>query len=199
MRTTRPISTISYNSESFLLHQLKELVKEHKISDYMYIIHKAESDEKKDHIHLWLKPNTLIDTMDIQSFLTEIDYAHPDKPFRCIDFRLGAIDDWLLYNQHYEPYLASKFESREHHYCKFDFRFLDEDTFEDNYKHAFFGSDWAHRNQILEQLSIGQCNPANLILNGTIPLNMASQLNAFEYMRNHYGLDRGSRDNHEEE
>ena len=198
MRTSKPISTISYNSQQFLLHQLDELVKNHRISDYMYICHFAESDERKSHIHLWIKPNTLLDTMDLQKFLTELNPENPAKPYKCIDFHQSNVDDWILYCQHFEPYLASKGESREFHYTKDDFIYNDEDTFEDLYNHAFKGSEWAKRNQTLQALAHGTMNPTELILNGTVPLNMASQLNAFKYMQSHFGLDRGGRANHEE-
>lgn len=199
MRTSKPIATISYNSQEFLVQKLKELLDNHKICDYMFIKHHAEEDEKKDHIHLWIKPNTLLDTMDLQKHFMELDMKNPTKPLKCIDFRVSQVDDWILYNQHYAPYLASKNESRAYHYLKEDFVFADEDTFDDLYNHAFKGSDWAKRFQILEQLANGLINPANLILNGSVPLNMASQLNAFTYMKTHYGTDRGGRPNHEQE
>lgn len=198
MRTSKPIATISYNSEEFLKERLHELMKNHKISDYMYIRHEAEEDEKKQHIHLWIKPNTLLDTMSLQEHFKEIDLNKPTKPLKCIDFIQSKVDDWILYNQHYEPYLASKGESRKYHYTRDDFCYADEDTFQDLYNHAFKGSEWAKRNQILEALAGGQLHPTKLILNGTVPLNMASQLNAFKYMQTHYGLDRGGRPNHEE-
>lgn len=199
MRTSKPIATISYNTQEFLVSKLDELVRNHKICDYIFINHFAESDEKKNHIHLWVKPNTLIDTMDLQTFLTEYSPNTPTKPLKCIDFRLSAVDDWILYNQHFAPYLASKGESREFHYTRDDFVYCDEDTFDDLYNHAFKGSEWAKRFQLLQALSENQYSPTDLILNGTLPLNMASQLNAFKYMQTHYGLDRGGRNNHESE
>lgn len=200
MRTSKPISTISYNSEEHLRMKLSELVRSHKISDWMYIYHLPEVDERKAHFHLWIKPNTLLDTMDLQKHFEEIDLSHPDKPLKCIDFKTSKTDDWILYSEHFVPYLASKGESREVVYSKSDFRFMDEDTFEDTYNHAHKGSDWAHRNQILESIRNNQISPQDLILNGTVPLNLASQLNALEYMKKHYGtLDRGGHDNHEVE
>ena len=197
MRTSKPIATISYNSPEYLTYQLNELVSKHKISDWIFITHFAEEDEKKNHIHLWIKPNTLVDTMDLQKYFLEANPADPKKPFKCIDFRQSSIDDWILYNQHYKPYLASKGESREYHYTRDDFVYCDEDTFDDLYNHAFKGSEWAKRYQILEQLASGMTNPSKLILNGTVPLNMATQLNAFEYMRTHYGTDRGGHEGHD--
>lgn len=101
MNTRKEISTISYNSVEFLTEKLQELLNEHIISDYMFIPHKAEEDETKDHIHLWIKPNKLLDTMDLQSFLQEYDPLHPDKPLKCIDFRFAKTDDWILYSIHY--------------------------------------------------------------------------------------------------
>lgn len=199
MRTSKPISTISYNHDFYLKARLEELYRNRKISDWIFIKHTAEEDEKKDHIHLWIKPNTLLDTMELQLFLQEYDINNPTKPLKCIDFCTSQIDDWILYSMHYAPYLASKNESREYAYTKEDFVFCDEDTFEDSFLHALKGSEWAHRNQLLEQLANRQINPSELILNGSIPLNMACQINAFNYMRDNYGMtDRGGRPNHED-
>lgn len=198
MRTSKPIATISYNTLEFLVMKLEELIANHKISDYILINHFAEEDERKNHIHLWLKPNTLLDTMDLQNFFTELDPTNPLKPLKCIDFRQSQVDDFILYTQHYAPYLASKGEARAYHYTKDDFVFHDQDTFDDLYNHAFKGSDWAKRFQILEALNRGQINPADLIINGTIPLNMASQLNAFKYMQQKYGTtERNGRSGHD--
>lgn len=197
MRTSKPIATISYNTQGYLVHQLDELIKSHRISDYMFINHFAEADERKSHIHLWIKPNTLIDTMDLQKHFLEADPSNPLKPLKCIDFVTSKVDDWILYSQHYEPYLASKGESRQYHYTKDDFVFNDEDNFEDLYMHAFKGSEWARRNQVLQAIAQGIDDPSLLVLNGTVPLNLASQVNSLIYMKTHYGLDRGSHTNHE--
>lgn len=199
MRTSKPIATISYNSQEFLVSKLDELIRNHKISDYMFINHFAEEDERKNHIHLWINPNTLIDSMDLQNFFKEYDIANPLKPLGCIDFKSSKVDDWILYNSHYEPYLASKGESRLYHYTRDDFVYHDEYTFEDRWNHAFKGSDWAKRNQILMAIKEGSKSPTELIMNGTVPLNMASQLSAFKYMQTHYGTDRNGRPNHEDQ
>lgn len=198
MRTTKPVATISYNTERFLISKLNELIKNHKISDYMFIKHYAEADEKKDHIHLWVKPNTLLDTMALQEFLTELDLSKPDKPLKCIDFRTSKSDDWILYCEHFAPYLATKCESREFAYLKEDFICYDSDNFDDLYQHAHKGSEWARRNQILQDINNNILDPASLVLSGVIPLNMASQLNALKYMQRHYGiLDRNNKEGHE--
>ena len=109
MNTSKPIATISYNSEPFLISVLNSLYSLHIISDYMYIVHEPEEDEKKRHIHLFLKPNTKVDTIELQERFKELD-PHNSKPLGCIDFVSSKIDDWILYNQHFKPYLASKHE-----------------------------------------------------------------------------------------
>lgn len=199
MRTSKPIATISYNSQEFLVQKLDELIQNHKISDYVFINHFAEVDEKKNHIHLWIKPNKLLDTMDLQKYLMELDPKNPTKPLKCIDFHISKVDDFILYGQHYAPYLATKGESREYHYTKDDFVYYDEDTFDDLYNHAFKGSEWAKQNQILEALRDNKIDPSELILNGTLPLNMACSLNTLENMMSRSGLYRGAYKNHEEQ
>ena len=82
MRTSKPVATISYNTQPFLDAKLLELVRNKKIQDFVYIYHLAEEDEKKNHCHLYIEPNTLIDTMDIQEFLKEEDPQKPGKPLR---------------------------------------------------------------------------------------------------------------------
>ena len=142
MNTSKPIACISYNSTDFLNMTLKQLHELHIISDYMYIYHKHEEDEKKDHIHLWLKPNTKVDTIELQNRFKELD-PNFDKPLGITDPKSSDIDNWLLYSQHFKPYLISKLEDRVYYYQKSDFVYCDEDTFEENYYHAFHSSDWA--------------------------------------------------------
>lgn len=149
----------------------------------MFIHHFHEEDEKKDHTHLWVKPNKLIDTMALQEQFIEFDPSNPLKPLKTIDWNISQVDDWILYGQHYEPYLASKNQVREFHYTKDDFYYHDEDTFENLYIHAFKGSDWALRIQTLTILNDGQIHPADLIANGSIPLNLATNVRAFQEMR----------------
>lgn len=182
MRTSKPISTISYNTQPFLELKLEELLGRSLISDYMYIYHKAEKDEKKNHIHLWIKPNKLIDTMALQSHFTELVVGQK-KPLKCIDFRSSKVDDWILYNQHYQPYLWSKGEKREFTYSKKDFHYADEDTFEYNYVHAFKASDWANRGNILKEIAKGDVKPFDMLVLQRIPLERASNLSAMMFLK----------------
>lgn len=182
MRTSKEIGTISYNTEAYLYDRLQELLRNKVISDYMYIPHIPEKDEGKPHIHLWIKPNKLLDTMDLQEYFEEHDPSS-SKPLKCIDFRPSKTDDWILYNQHYEPYLSYKGEDREFYYSKSDFRYADVDQFEHLYNHAFKGSDFARRYQILKKLQDDTFSGYDMIASGMIPLNMAGNVNAFEQLR----------------
>ena len=195
MNTCKPISTISYNSEDFLLSILREWHFNHIISDYIYIKHFAEDDEKKDHFHLLLVPNTKVDTVSLQEDLRELDPNFP-KPLGCIDFCSSKVDDWILYSQHFAPYLASKLEDRKWKYLKEDFRFLDQDTFDEKYRHAFRQSDWAKQSQINTLLSEG-ISGSELILSGVLPLQNAPALLALANLERQGKLDRNGRPNHE--
>lgn len=130
MKTIKPISTISYNSKNFLVLKLNELLKAHKISFWCFIFHKAEVDEKKDHFHLYIEPNTRLDTMDLQDELKEIVIGS-DKPLGCINFHSSKFADWYYYSMHYKPYLAGKNESRQYSYCRADFVCCDDDCLDD--------------------------------------------------------------------
>ena len=198
MRTTKDISTISYNTKDFLVSKLNILLNEHTISDYMFIEHQPESDETKAHFHLYLKPNTLIDTMELQDYLREYDTNDlSKKPLGVIDFKPSNPDDWILYVLHFPPYLLSKGEKREFVYQKEQMTFADDLTFEEKYRHAFHGSEWAMRFSMLQNLKEGLADPAGLILNGSIPLAQANNLRAFYFLLGVGCTDRNGRKNHD--
>ena len=111
-----PIATISYNSDEFLQAKLDELMRNKVISAYFWVNHFAEEDERKNHKHLWLKPNRRIDTMELQQYFIEPFTDARLKPLGCIDFVSSKIDDALLYFAHWKSYLAYKHQSRRYHY-----------------------------------------------------------------------------------
>lgn len=130
MRTTKPISTISYNSKAYLEGVLKSLVKAKKVAFWAYVPHLAEEDETKDHIHLYIEPNERLDTMDLAEMFQEVDLAHPGKPLKCVDWRPSKWEDWYLYGIHDEAYLRMKFEFRKYHYSIKDVKASDADDLE---------------------------------------------------------------------
>lgn len=118
MRTTKPISTISFNTPAFLKLKLNELLKAGRLSFWAFIVHKPEDDEggKKEHCHVYVEPSKMLQTDDIKAELKEFDPEHPDKPRGCISFNSSKFDPWYLYALHDKRYLASKGQSRRFHY-----------------------------------------------------------------------------------
>lgn len=115
MNTMKPLSTISYNTESFLVKKLNELVKARVISCWFYIVHQPEEDEKKQHIHLYMEPNKKVNTMDLSDEF--IQRVKGEKlPRKVIDMRPSKFDDWFLYALHDPDYLASKMLVKKYRY-----------------------------------------------------------------------------------
>ena len=111
MATQKPVSTISYNSESFLREKLEDWLAAHIIQSYQYICHVGE-DGDKNHIHLRIEPNKKLDVMDLQERLTEY-VCGSDKPLRCRPFRPSKEEDWFLYAVHDPDYLKVKYRGGE--------------------------------------------------------------------------------------
>lgn len=129
MRTTKPISTISFNTPDYLAQKLDELVKAKRLSFWAFIPHLPEDDEagNRDHIHLYIEPAKMLQTDDLKEEFKEFDPAKPDKPRGCISFRSSKFSDWYLYALHDRAYLASKGQSRKYHYKHDDVRSSDPD------------------------------------------------------------------------
>ena len=107
MATQKPISTISYNTESFLREKLEGWMQAHIIQSYQYICHKGE-DGDKDHIHVRIEPNKKLDPMTLQEELREYQFGK-EKPLGCRPFRPSKEEDWILYAVHDPEYLKLKY------------------------------------------------------------------------------------------
>lgn len=129
MRTTKPISTISFNSEAYLAQKLNELLKAGRVSFWAFIPHKPEDDEagNKPHHHVYIEPSKMLQTDDVREELKEFDPEHPDKPKGCLVFRSSKFGEWYLYALHDRAYLASKGQSRKYHYSHDEMRSSDPD------------------------------------------------------------------------
>lgn len=106
MATNKPISTISYNTEEFLVDKLNTWYKAHLIQCWQYIKHKGE-DGDKDHIHLRIEPNKRLDPMELTQALIEPD-PNNKKPLGCRPWRSSKEEDWFLYAIHDKQYLKIK-------------------------------------------------------------------------------------------
>lgn len=110
MATSKPISSISYNTEDFLKAKLSKLTESGIVTFWAYIRHNGESrldDEAagKDHWHLLLIPNKCIDLVSIGKEFHEFFPNDPHKPLRCMPFRTSKTDDWILYAIHDPDYI----------------------------------------------------------------------------------------------
>lgn len=131
IRTKRPISTVSYNSDDFLVDRLNALVEANLISFWAYINHKPEGDEKKFHKHLYIEPSRSLDTAVIRNYLKEIDKCN-SKPLGVLPFRNSKFYDWYWYALHDKFYLAIQRpneKEKEYHYSNSDIHCNDDDYF----------------------------------------------------------------------
>lgn len=135
MRTSKPISTISYNSPEFLRSKIGQWKKAGLIEFGMWIYHRAETGEK-DHFHVLLRPARLVQTMDLELDSCEFDPNMPDKPLKMVGFRVSKETEWLLYTLHDPVYLREKALEREYVYCFEDYENTDEDTFNEIISHC---------------------------------------------------------------
>lgn len=136
MRTSKPISTISYNTADFLKAKLESWKRQGIIEFAMWIRHEPEEDEKKAHYHLFIRPARLVQTTDLEVDSIEIDEKNPQKPFKMIGFRVSNESDWLLYGIHDPVYLMQKGLEREFVYDISDVQSTCSDTFDDIVRHV---------------------------------------------------------------
>ena len=148
MRTRKPISTISYNSSSFLTFKLEELRKAKIITLWFYITHQPEEDEKKEHKHLFIIPAKQIQTDELKDEFIEYDPNHPEKPLKCLHFVNSVFSDWFLYSVHDIDYLLKKGQTRKYHYKIEDFVCSDRDELDFMIGEIDLTSDTAFKSMI---------------------------------------------------
>lgn len=170
MATQKPISTISYNTESFLREKLDTWFNAHIIQAYQYICHKGE-DGDKDHIHLRIEPNKKLDPMVLLEELREWQPGK-DKPLGCRPFRPSKEEDWILYAVHDHQYLKLKYGGAEKGeklpYTWEDIRVSDYYDMEIAFIRAKSHLEHTSVN-MASQLRTGKRNAMDLILNGENP------------------------------
>lgn len=196
MKTTKPISTISYNSEVFLVSKLKELQKAKKIQFWAFIQHIAEEDEKKAHKHLYIEPAKSIQTEDLREYLQEIDETNISKPLGCISFNSSKFDDWFLYVLHDEKYLASKGQSRKYHYKAIDIISSDDDDLEYHINEIDM-SKYTPYQPIVEAQKEG-ITFDTFVSRGRVPIQYIRQYREAWFILLHESTYRNGRENHEE-
>ena len=183
LRTTKPFSTISYNSVTFLKSELDKLEKRRVISFYAFVYHYAEQDEKKDHIHLIIFPNGQVDTDSITDTLIEPDFSNPLKPLGVMPWKSSKWEDWYLYCSHNSGYLASKNQTREYHYDESDFVCPYPDYLHE-LVHTIDYSKYAKTQEFVDRALAGETFEA-MVLRGQIPVPQFHQWKAlYEFITN---------------
>lgn len=196
MRTTKPISTISFNSPLFLKVKLDELLHAGRISFWCFIVHKPEDDEagKKEHCHVYIEPSKMLQTDDLKAQFKEFDPQYPDKPKGCISFNTSKFDPWYMYALHDKRYLASKGQSRRFHYSHDEIVTSDDDDL--LYKARSIDllslSPYADMEDAIKQgLTFEQ-----YLARGTVPLAQFRQFQAAFFSLTVAYTNRGGRDGH---
>lgn len=132
MKTTKAISTITYNTLPFLDLKLAELVKNNIIDFYFYVFHYGETNMQtgeieKNHVHLYMRPCKQVETNDFKSYFAEKD-ENSDKPLTCLPIeKVYSNYDAYYYFIHDSDYLASKNLQRQYHYTFNDVKTNDVD------------------------------------------------------------------------
>lgn len=168
MKTSKPFSTISYNTKDFLVVKLNDLIRRRKIDFYAFINHLAEEDEKKPHKHLYIVPNGQINTDEITDYLVELDISNPTQPLGCIRPKPSKFGDWYLYCSHDFDYLTSKGQQRKYAYTREEFVVSDSDYFNEEIHQI----DLSHLSRIknIRSAVISEIPFEQLVVNGQIPI-----------------------------
>lgn len=186
MATQKPISTISYNSEAFLVEKLQNLYDAHIIQAWLFITHKGE-DGDKDHIHLRIEPNKRIDPMELTEMFKEYEKGK-DKPLGVRPWRQSKEEDWFLYAVHDSDYLSLKYGGGERGE-KIPYDWKDINTSPDyDLETAWIRAKAAQKHStvnIASQIQKGQ-NPVDLVFQGENPytvMNILRLISGTDYSR----------------
>ena len=196
MKTTLPISTISFNSPEFLAIKLDELATAKILSFWSFIVHHPEDDEggKKEHIHLYVEPAKSIQTVDLTSELIEFDPDHPEKPKKCISWVKSKFAPWYLYALHDKRYLASQGQSRRFHYSHDEILTSDPDDLHSKAKSIDMLSLSPYAD-MLEAQSLG-LSWAEYFSRGTVPIMQIAQFERAWQTLAQTATDRNGRSDH---
>lgn len=197
MRTTKPVSTITWNTERFLVNKLMELQKKRIISFWAFIRHFAEEDEKKDHIHLFMIPAIRIDTLELEREFDEVD-PNNSLPIKCLTIKSSRFSDWYLYDKHDEDYLVSIGQSRKYHYSDSDFAVSSAEEFNEMIHTIDLSKFNGNRVRLIREYVEAGKSFAELILSGRVPMQqMSGWQKAYEtlwsYIWDQEYLDRGDK------
>lgn len=197
MRTSKPISTISFNSSAYLAEVLKNLKAKGVISFFAFITHKPEEDEagKKWHNHLYIEPSKLLQTDDLKVEFNEFDPNNPLKPKSVISWVNSKFDPWYLYALHDKGYLASKGQSRKFSYIHDEIITSDEDDLLARSRMIDFVGLSPYRS-MMDAIKNGLTFP-EYFRRGTVPLNQVHSMEKAWMLLTSSSTERNGREGHE--
>lgn len=111
--TQKPVSTISYNTEAYLIELLNRLKSGRIINYALCIKHQGEEDinyvtgeitKDKDHWHIYLDLAKRVELLDLKKEFNEIDINN-NKPLGCMNFQSSKVGHWIGYAIHLYDYL----------------------------------------------------------------------------------------------
>lgn len=179
MKTSKPFTTISYNTIEYLQNRLDDLVARNVLYFYAFIFHYREEDESKDHIHLLMHPNGQVETDKVLKHLEEFDPNNPDKPLRCRPpHKCNSFGDWYLYGLHDTKYLlAHGYQTRKYHYTQGDMITSDTDELVDLIHTIDYKKMYGNQN-FFQAMEDGE-SILDMIKKGIIPMQQYGQYARF--------------------
>lgn len=186
MKTKQKISTICYNSVDYLKSKLEDLLNAGRIDFYAFVPHKAEEDEKKDHIHLLIFPNGNVNTNDLNEYFYEY-VPDSDKPLgTCGIWHIvgkNNLSDWFLYAVHDVVYCRLKgYSDRKYTYTSKDIITSNEDGLDEMFYEAYHTSKFYFDKTVRETV-FNSDNPLAsayaLVKDGYVPLNQMCSFHHF--------------------
>lgn len=169
MRTSKPISTITWNTIPFLTKKLLDLEKKRVISFWAYISHFPEEDEKKQHIHLFMIPVNRLDTEELQREFDEVD-PNNALPIKCLTIKSSKFSDWYLYGKHDQDYLVSNGQSRRYKYTDDDFVVSSQEEFSEFIHMIDFSKFNGNRVRLVEEYVKEKKSFGELLMSGRVPM-----------------------------
>lgn len=196
MRTSKPFSSISYNSTAYLQSKLKYLTDSGKLRFAAFIEHYPEDDEKKSHKHIYLIPDGVIDTNALLKDLEEADLEKPGKILKCLPCQSSKFGDWFLYASHDSGYLGSKGQTRKYHYNQADF-FSTDDDYLNELIHTIDYSKTEKIKRFYDQVNSGK-RLSEIVQEGSVPIQQFLQYQRLYEMIINDNTFRNGKQNHEE-
>lgn len=197
MQTTKLISTVSFNTPSFLRGKLQTLVGSAVLEYAHWVTHEPEEDETKQHTHVVMKPNRRLDTSALRNEFIE-KLADEEKPRGVLPFHsTSRMSDWILYSAHDVQYLLRRGETRKHSYNLEQFGSTCIDLLEEDWRECHRADD--SKIPLLREYAKQGKSWVDVLELGIIPAQHLFQYKDVFFTFSQAHTERNGRNGHEEE